>query len=263
MLQRHALNTEFAWRPCETTPRLLSAEQIRQYNDEGYFLLENAFEPALMDALAEAIQPFEDQTEAFLRTRENGRHLIARSGEITFTTFLVKGAPACRDFSRHLVFQGLCHDLIGPGARLYWDQAVYKKPGSPQEFPWHQDNGYAFLEPQQYLTCWVALNDATLDNGCPWVMPRLHHMGTLEHLVTPLGFECLTPPVEGAVAVPARKGDIVVFSSLTPHRTGPNLTGEVRKSYILQYASDGARVRRSADDAGTPQDDPERQYRVG
>ena len=53
-----------------------------------------------------------------------------------------------------------------------------------------------------------------------------------------------------------------MFSSLTPHRTGPNLTHEVRKSYILQYASDGARVRRSADDAGTPQDDPERQYRV-
>ncbi len=51
----------------------------------------------------------------------------------------------------------------------------------------------------------------------------------------------------GAVAIPARKGDIAVFSSLTPHRTGPNLTDEVRKS---------------ADGAGVAQDDPERQHRV-
>jgi len=263
MLRSHPLNVDFDWRTSNLPPVLLSDAQIRQYNDEGYFLYENAFAPELMDELAEAIQPFEDRTEAFLKTQKDGRHMIARSGEITFTTFLVKAAPACRAFSRHPVFQGLCHDLIGAGARLYWDQAVYKKPGSPDEFPWHQDNGYAYLEPQQYLTCWVALTDATLDNGCPWVAPKLHRLGTLEHHVTRLGYECLTPPVEGAVAVPARKGDIVVFSSLTPHRTGPNLTSAVRKSYILQFAGDGARVRKSADDPGVLQDDEARQYRVG
>ena len=73
----------------------------------------------------------------------------------------------------------MCADLIGPDVRLYWDQAVYKKPGTESPFPWHQDNGYAFVEPQQYLTCWVALTDATEDNGCPWVVPGLHRRGAL------------------------------------------------------------------------------------
>ena len=40
--------------------------------------------------------------------------------------------------------------------------------------------------------------------------------------------------------VPVRAGTIVVFSSLTPHATGHNITGDVRKAYILQFAPDGA-----------------------
>ena len=82
-------------------------------------------------------------------------------------------------------------DLIGPDVNLYWDQAVYKKPEKPRRFPWHQDNGYTFIEPQHYLTCWIALTDATEDNGCPWVAPGLHRSGTLAHrYVEPLGYEC-------------------------------------------------------------------------
>jgi ectoine hydroxylase-related dioxygenase (phytanoyl-CoA dioxygenase family) len=68
---------------------------------------------------------------------------------------------------------------------------------------------------------------------------------------------------ESAVAVPARKGDIVVFSSLTPHRTGPNLTDGVRKSYILQYAPDGARAWPWGQEDPVIQNDPTRQYLIG
>jgi ectoine hydroxylase-related dioxygenase (phytanoyl-CoA dioxygenase family) len=40
--------------------------------------------------------------------------------------------------------------------------------------------------------------------------------------------------------VEAPAGSIVVFSSLTPHKTGPNQSGSVRKSYIVQFAPEGA-----------------------
>jgi ectoine hydroxylase-related dioxygenase (phytanoyl-CoA dioxygenase family) len=39
---------------------------------------------------------------------------------------------------------------------------------------WHQDNGYACIDPQHYLTCWVASTDATVETGCPWVLPYAH-----------------------------------------------------------------------------------------
>jgi len=63
--------------------------------------------------------------------------------------------------------------------------------------------------------------------------------------------------------VPVRAGSIVVFSSLTPHRTGPNLTKGVRKTYILQYASDGARIAPAAPTSeGALCDAPDRQYLI-
>jgi ectoine hydroxylase-related dioxygenase (phytanoyl-CoA dioxygenase family) len=70
----------------------------------------------------------------------------------------------------------------------------------------------------------------------------------------------------GAVAVPVRAGSVVVFSSLTPHATGYNVTDEERKAYILQYAPEGA-VARRGDPAGPPgppqpQNDAERQFLV-
>ena len=44
----------------------------------------------------------------------------------------------------------------------------------------HQDNGYAYVHPQQYLTIWLALTDATVDNGCPWVAPASVTIGVEE-----------------------------------------------------------------------------------
>jgi len=260
-LTRHPRSTQFEWQQSVSTGyRLIAEEQARAYEEQGYFLLEDAFTPEEMNAVVDAIAPLEEATEEFLKSRKNGTHAIARSGEITFSPHLVTRSKVLKDFSLHPVFCALTHDLIGPAVRLYWDQAVYKKPGTADEFPWHQDNGYTFVEPQQYLTCWVALTDATEENGCPWVIPGIHRQGTLEHEWTPLGFRCFNN-AEGAIAVPARAGSIVVFSSLTPHRTGPNQTGTIRKSYILQYAPDGAVMWRS-DTESLVCDAPDRQYRV-
>jgi ectoine hydroxylase-related dioxygenase (phytanoyl-CoA dioxygenase family) len=260
----HELNTSFSWLRHRGPFGVLTAEQARRYDEDGYFVLEDALDAATVAGLVAEIDPFEADGEEALRAMEGGRFFIARADEITFTTHLVTRSERLRAFTRSPLLTALCADLIGPDVRLYWDQAVYKKPGTESPFPWHQDNGYAFVEPQQYLTCWVALTDATRDNGCPWVVPGLHRRGTFAHRPSDIGFVCLRDPA-GALPVEAPAGSIVVFSSLTPHSTGPNRTDDVRKAYIVQYAPSGAAVVRRGPDGvleHVPADDPARQYEV-
>jgi len=258
------LNGSFEWLDHRGPFRILTEEQARSYDERGFFVLQDALTASEVEEVTAAIDPFEQEAEEALRSMEGGRFFIARADEITFTTHLVLRSTLLRRFTAGALFADLCADLIGPDVRLYWDQAVYKKPGTESPFPWHQDNGYAFVEPQQYLTCWVALTDATPDNGCPWVVPGLHRRGTLAHEHSDIGYVCLREP-EGAVAAPAARGSIVVFSSLTPHSTGPNRTEDVRKAYIVQFAPTGAAVLRRGPDGPlqrVPADDPARQYEV-
>jgi ectoine hydroxylase-related dioxygenase (phytanoyl-CoA dioxygenase family) len=265
VVSSHPLNKGFAWSDHTGPYRCVSPEQAAQYDRNGFFLLEGVVSQETRERLLSAIDPFEKALEDKLRELDGGRAFIARADEITFTTHLVTRSDACREFVSSKLFRDLCFDLLGPDVRLYWDQAVYKKPGTESPFPWHQDNGYAYVEPQQYLTCWVALTDADENSGCPLVVPGLHRDGTLAHRLGELGFVCLENPSD-AVPVPARAGDVVVFSSLTPHCTGPNLTRDhVRKAYIVQFAPDGAVVR-ARDASGavteTPADAPERQFEI-
>jgi ectoine hydroxylase-related dioxygenase (phytanoyl-CoA dioxygenase family) len=238
---RHPLSSSFEWVPLRPPFKHITESQAASYDDRGFFVLERAFDEDRLSRVIAEIDPFERELEEILRKADSGRIFIARADEITFTTHLAARSAFLRDFVSASPFVELCADLIGPNVRLYWDQAVYKKQNTAASFPWHQDNGYAFVEPQQYLTCWIALTDANEDNGCPWVVPGLHKMGTLRHELSDVGLVCLENPSD-ATPVPVRAGDVVVFSSLTPHCTGPNRTNTVRKSYIVQYAPDGAEV---------------------
>ena len=116
--------------------------------------------------------------------------------------------------------------LLGTGdARLYWEQAVAKPPQARTELPWHQDNGYTPLVPEEYVTCWLALDDADARQRLPVGDPR----------EPPAGHG---PPPQRRRALPRRprrsrrrrhpgagaRGSVLVFSSLLMHRSGPNTT---------------------------------------
>lgn len=262
----HRWSESFTWTPSPGLGGALAADQLAAFDRDGFIVLADAFDPATLAELESVLDHEAGAAEAFLDAT-GGRAFIAESGAIVFSPHLVTRHGQLRSFVSDALFADLCLDLVGPDVRLYWDQLVYKHPEKPRRFPWHQDNGYAFVEPQQYLTCWIAITDATEDNGCPWIVPGLHRNGTLAHrYVDPLGFECFADHPD-ALPVPVAAGSMVVFSSLTPHLTGPNTSDAVRKAYIVQYAPEGA-VRLDGDPTSgpptgrSPMSDPDRQFSV-
>ncbi|MDW3218586.1 MAG: phytanoyl-CoA dioxygenase family protein [Acidimicrobiales bacterium] len=262
----HPWNTAFSWRRPSVSPRRLCEAELDQFHDQGWLVVEDLIDAATVAAVRAELDEIEADVDALLKGLPDERMFIAEAGAITFAPHAVNQSAAARAVSRHPAIADLCHDLVGPDVRLYWDQVVYKKPEKPRAFPWHQDNGYTYVEPQQYLTVWLSLTDAPVEAGCPWVVPGVHLGGTLAHeYVDPLGYRCFAEHPD-AVAAPVRAGGAVVFSSLTPHMTGPNTTGDIRKTYILQYAPDGAEVLQGEapgpPTGRTPQNDADRQYLV-
>jgi phytanoyl-CoA hydroxylase len=266
---RHPWNQDFVWSLPATTPTAITGEERVAFDRDGFIVLRELIDASTLVSLRAELDELEVEMEDLLSTQEDGRLHIAEAGAITFTVHAVLRSAAARALAKHPALVGLCHDLVGPDVNLYWDQAVYKKSEKPRRFPWHQDTGYVFVEPQQYLTCWIALTDTTTANGCPWVLPRAHRAGTLlHHWVDPIGWECFSTDPAGAVAAEVPAGGAVVFSSLTPHLTGPNATAAVRKAYIVQYAPTGMRkiegdwLHGAAPSGSAPCDDPDRQFAV-
>ena len=239
-MRPHRWNPGFEWQDHREPPRFLTAEQVRQYDELGFFVLEGAFSQDELAPVLEELDRYDAKVERWLDRQGLERVSITEKGAITFAPNLTARSEVLAGFVRHPVYVGIARDLLGPDVNLYWEQAVYKKPEKPRRFPWHQDTGYKVTLPQDYLTCWTAISDATLDNGCPVVAPGIHRQGTLHHdFIDPLGWECFSDPPVETVPAPVRAGGIVVFSSLTPHLTGPNTTDAVRKAYIVQYARAG------------------------
>lgn len=261
----HEWNHDFTWRPLTGPGRILDDAGRRNYDDDGYCVLPDVVDGATADRLVGEVDRLERVGEARLRRMREGRAFIARADEITFTTHIVRSSPVVREFYRSALFQDIVADIVGPDVRLYWDQAVYKKPRSPHPFPWHQDNGYTFVEPQQYLTCWVALSDSDATNGGLQMVPGQHRMGTFRHRRTPLGYVCYEEDPPTAQSLTTRAGTVVCMAGTTPHQTGPNATDAVRRALVAQFVPEGAvAVTREANGriVRLPTDDPVRQFRV-
>lgn len=252
-LPLHPWNRGFVWQEHEGTLSSIRAEQAAAFDRDGFFVVEGAVTGDALARTIDEIDQFEAEVTAGLAALPAGRDDISEHGSVTFTGSLVLKSEWLASLVTGQPFAGVVRDLLGPNVLLYWDQAAYKKPDRPRRFPWHQDTGFVFVEPQSFVTCWLALTNSTVANGCVHLIPEIHRRGTIQHrYVEPLGFECFENNPDG-VAIELEAGSMLVFSSLTPHMTPPNTSGGVRKSYILQYAVSGSRMLKD-DPAGS--DDP-------
>jgi ectoine hydroxylase-related dioxygenase (phytanoyl-CoA dioxygenase family) len=136
--------------------------------------------------------------------------------------------------------------LIGP--EIFANPVYNVRPKVPRvaagEVPWHQDKSYwpgALSNP--VITVWVAVVDATVENGCLRVIPRTHHEAVAGfHFETYSGTayrELDDVVVAGLKArarpVPVGAGGAIVFNDRFIHSSGPNASDHVRWSVDLRY----------------------------
>lgn len=112
--------------------------------------------------------------------------------------------------------------------------------------PWHQDAQVHTEEADTVfiLTVWIPLVDTDERNGCLKVIPGVHRESRVLWSEG-FGVSEANLPAEPPVALPMRKGDVLLLHKLTPHCSEPNRTGEIRWSLDLRYQKAGTPSGRS------------------
>ena len=238
----------------------LPEKEVEQYDELGYVVKEGVYsyddlEP-LRAGLTGAIQ---EKCDELISAGTLDRDFSESSFETRLTELHRHDADAAHEVLMAIWsgrFHGLgiltalrhCHlidcieDLIGPeivATSIYRIRA--KVPGYLRgEVPWHQDAGYSLPHcyAHKMVTCWVPLVDATLDNGCLWVIPNVQEGGIIRHYTGGhAGFLEIAPEEvpEGAVPVEMEAGSVLFMPAMTPHASFVNKTDVTRWSMDLRY----------------------------
>jgi len=118
-----------------------------------------------------------------------------------------------------------------------------KEPESAAIAAWHQDATYFGLRPHLHVTAWVALTDATAENGCMEFLPGSHERGQLPHTagVVASSVNRARQAVDGsvddapAVHAPLYAGEFSLHHTLTLHRSQPNRSRGRRIGLGISY----------------------------
>jgi len=138
--------------------------------------------------------------------------------------------------------------LLGGEPHMFQDMALIKPPGVGREKPWHQDNAFFRMVPGTPIVgVWVALDDATLENGCMRVIPGSHREGPKRHArLRDLQICDNDVEVPRAVAIPLPAGGLMFFDGLIHHGTPANRTNTRRRAMQFHYSL--AEVTRTSDE---------------
>lgn len=145
--------------------------------------------------------------------------------------------PVFQALVEHPRTKGFIETVLGQAAILKGTMALSKPPFIGSEKPWHQDNAYFnWLPLEAVATVWIALDDATVENGCMHVLPGMHTNGAFKHCHT---IDCQIVPGRldygDAIPVELKAGGAMFFSAMLPHQTPPNGSALRRRALQFQY----------------------------
>ena len=137
--------------------------------------------------------------------------------------------------------------LLGRPLRLYGSQLFAKPAEVGSVVPLHQDMPYWPFEPYELLSCWIALDDSKMENGCVRFMAGSHKLGILRHVPSGVQGDSLKLDDERIAGLPERavevpRGSCVLHHCLTAHWSGPNHSGRPRRGLIMVYMSPRVRL---------------------
>ena len=239
----------------------LTSDQVTFFEREGYLIIEDLLtHEELQPVVNEISEAIDMQARRLVASGELSRlydeydfeHRLTKICDETDKVALGIWAgqlsgPAFFDLIRNPSLLDVAEQFCGPeliGSSLY-----RLRPKVPNNLisavPWHQDSAYAeeFCDEHLMLTFWIALVDATEENGCMWVIPRTHQGGVLPHKNPRDGRPYLIipkdrlPPDRPPVCVPVRKGGALLMTNRTPHASFDNRTDRVRYSIDIRYQS--------------------------
>lgn len=211
--------------------------QMTQFRELGYLAEPQFFTPRELAALRAELERF--KRHGYLRnvtTEEDGQtHSQARQNLQMLPVF--DKSLLARALPFHEKVLAAVNRLIGEPALLHLDQ-IFLKPGrTGQGTSWHQDNFYFGIpDPTKGVGMWIALHDATAENGTMNVVPAVFRE-KLEHRRDPMSdhHSRCDPDESAAVAIEVPAGGALFFNYGVPHCTRENRTDRERAGLALHF----------------------------
>ena len=232
----------------------LSASELTTYRDEGLvkpnFRFASAQRETLLDLAAQTL----DATAGQRPESINCPHLdnwIGLPVELSREWLTIAGLPAIVD---------RIESVLGPDIILWGSQLFCKPATDGLEVPWHQDGDYWPIKPLNTCTIWLAIDDATVENGCMRYIPGSHRDSTLHpHLQDDRPDLVLNQVTDQRYFDDAtakddclQAGEFSIHDVYLIHGSKPNLSAKRRAALVLRFMSAASLYDRTMDlDGGT------------
>jgi ectoine hydroxylase-related dioxygenase (phytanoyl-CoA dioxygenase family) len=229
----------------------LPAQKVDFFRKNGFVsgikLLDDHQINFLREELAAVADPSHEGHELFYEFHSN------ESTDPSAILFHALGAwrimPGFHDVLWNPRFLAAADQLMEHRAIRFWhDQLFWKPPKQGGVVAWHQDYSYwTRTKPVAHLTCWCALDDATIGNGCLQYIPGSHEWGLLPKPVIAGDLEGIKDSLNDEQRAQfgrpqfaeVKAGEAIFHHSLTLHGSGANRSSNPRRAFVINIIADG------------------------
>ncbi|HZP82948.1 MAG TPA: phytanoyl-CoA dioxygenase family protein [Chthonomonadaceae bacterium] len=236
----------------------LTEEQVAFFQENGYLLVGQVLTSAEVEALRERAEWIASGHAAHIPPEYLQVEPRVAQGELEADNYILSLRKLSHlawfddvmlSHARHPNIVEKIASLLGPDLKLYQDQLFMKPPRVGSRQPYHQDQplGFYIDPPDLMVTCWTALDDVTLENGCLRVLPGTHKNGVLSaEAIQEAERKALNGKLKEEAPLILKPGECSLHHGHILHSSHPNLSGKRRRGYATHYVS--ARCRYTGTD---------------